>query len=184
MLNEKLNLTAFIDYIASWMYWFKVGPITIAQIIAPILFLLFDLYYLKFDPVIYLMVYIPFIITGTGLYLVAVRKFYSVKNFIYHQSIELLAFIPVTLSFFAWLTKRGRAFTVTGKIIEKTEKRLIIPYLIVLALLIASIVRGVFTLLLVNPAIRLTVLINIFWATYFVPFFVFGLFMVLRSGEK
>ncbi|WP_456329960.1 glycosyltransferase family 2 protein [Archaeoglobus sp.] len=182
LLKEKLSLTALIDYIASWMYWFKVGPITMVQIIAPILFLLFDLYYLKFDPVVYLIVYIPFILSGTSLYLAAVRKFYSLKDFVYHQSIEFLAFVPVTLSFLAWLVRRERAFAVTGKIIEKTEKRLIIPYLIVLTLLIASIVRGVFTLL-ENPAIRLAVLINIFWAAYFIPFIVFGLFMVLRSGE-
>jgi len=140
-------------------------------------------YNLKLDPVIYLMVYIPFFLSSTAVYLVAVRKFYSAKSFVYHQSIELLAFLPVTLSFFAWLVRRKRAFTVTGKKTEKTAKRLIIPYLIILALLIASIVRGVFTLL-ENPAIRLAVLINIFWAAYFIPFIVFGIFMVLRSGEE
>jgi len=54
-----------------------------------------------------------------------------------------------------------------------------IPYLIILAFLIASIVRGVL-ILLENPAIKLTILINIFWAAYFVPFFIFGLLMFFK----
>jgi cellulose synthase (UDP-forming) len=184
LLKEKLSFTAFIDYIASWMYWFKEGPITIVEIAAPILFLLFDVHFLRIDAMIYFAVYFPFFLSTLVVFIVAARKLYGIKGFVYHQTIELLAFLSITSSFFAWLIRRKRPFTVTRKKAEKIPRKLIAPYAIILALLIASLVKGVFVLL-ENPAIRLAALVNIFWAGYFIPFIAFGLFTVLKYyGEK
>jgi len=124
LLKEKVSLTTLIDYIASWMYWFKVGPITVVQIIAPVLFLLFDIHYLKLDPIIYLMAYIPFILSSTAVYLVAVRKFYGVKSFLYHQTIELFAFLSVTLSFLAWLLGENVPSQLQERKLKKPQKDL------------------------------------------------------------
>jgi cellulose synthase (UDP-forming) len=133
---------------------------------------------------IYFAVYLPFFLSTLVVFIVAARKLYGIKGFVYHQTIELLAFPSITSSFLAWLVRRRRPFTVTRKKAEKIPKRLIIPYTIILGLLIASLVRGAFVLL-ENPVIRLAAMVNIFWAAYFVPFIAFGLFTVLKYyGEK
>ncbi|MBO8182476.1 MAG: glycosyltransferase [Archaeoglobus sp.] len=182
LLKERLTLSAFVDYIASWMYWFKEGPITVVEIIAPIVFLLFDVHFLKIDAFVYLATYMPFFISTLVVFIVAARKLYGFRGFVYHQTIELLAFPSITASFFAWLLRRQRPFAVTRKKAEKIPLKLIVPYVVILLFLLASVVKGIF--ILTNPVIRSAALVNIFWAAYFIPFIAFGIHTVLKYYKK
>jgi cellulose synthase (UDP-forming) len=183
LLKERLTLSAFIDYISSWMYWFKEGPLTVVEIIAPMVFLLFDVHFLRIDAFVYLASYMPFFISTLIVFVIAARKLYGFRGFVYHQTIELLAFPSITASFIAWLLRRKRPFAVTRKRAERVPIKLIVPYALILVFLIASVIRGVF-LLLFDPIIRPAALVNVFWAAYFIPFIAFGIYTVLKYYER
>ncbi len=185
LLKENLGISAFIDYIAAWMYWFKEGPLTVVELLAPILFLLFDIYFIKIDAILYLMAYTPFFLSTLIVFIVAARKLYGFRGFIFHQTIELLAFPTITASFIAWILRRKRPFAVTPKKAEKIPFKLVLPYVTLLVILIASVVKGAFYIsgLSMSP-FWFAVIVNIFWATYFIPFITFGVYTVFRYYEK
>ncbi len=93
LLRENLTVSAFIDYIAGWMYWFKEGPLTVVELTAPVLFLLFGIYFIRIDAMLYFMAYTPFFLSTLIVFIVAARKLYGLRGFVYHQTIEFLAFL-------------------------------------------------------------------------------------------
>ncbi len=62
---------------AGALYWLHVGPLLIADVIAPALVLLHDLYYLRMDPLAYLLVYVPTFSLGITYYMKAMRRYNS-----------------------------------------------------------------------------------------------------------
>ncbi|RLI82293.1 hypothetical protein DRP07_05550, partial [Archaeoglobales archaeon] len=116
---------------------------------------------------------------------VAARKLYGFRGFIFHQTIELLAFPTITASFIAWILRRKRPFAVTPKKAEKIPFKLVLPYVTLLVILIASVVKGAFYISGLNMSpFWFAVIVNIFWATYFIPFITFGVYTVFRYYEK
>jgi len=182
LLKSDLDFRAFIDYFAGWLYWLKIGPVAFAEMIAPIVFLLLSIRFMILDPLLYVIVYFPFFISTLSFFLAGMRDAdYGVRSFLYHQSIQLLEFGVVTSAFLSWVFRRKRPFNVTPKKAGEFPLRLLLPHVILLELLIASVLKGVPEFLdTVNYNLKLTLLINILWALYFIPFLVFGLYIVRK----
>ncbi len=115
LLKSNLSTSAFLDYTAGWMYWFKEGALTVVELLAPVIFLLLNIYFIKIDVILYLLAYIPFFLSTLIVFVVGAREFYGLKGFVYHQTVELLAFPAITASFIAWMLKRKKPFAVTPK---------------------------------------------------------------------
>lgn len=185
LLKSKLSFSVFVDYIAGWMYWFKEGPLTVVELAAPVVFLLLEKPFIKMDASLYLLAYMPFFLSSLIVFILAAREFYGVKGFVYHQAIELLSFPAITASFIAWLLRRKRPFAVTPKKVAKTPLKVFLPYVTILILLIASVSKGLFVILdLEYTEQKLATIVNIFWATYFIPFLIFGLYLATRRHEE
>lgn len=182
ILSAKLTATQFFDYYNGWLYWFNVGPITLFEVAAPVVFLLLGIAFLSWNPLIYLAVYIPYFLLSLSVYFSITRKYnYGLKGFIYHHAVQLLAFISVISSFAAWLTKRRRPFAVTPKTgTSKTPLRILTAYLAVIVLLCLSAIKGLGDAVIGNADLLPAYGINLFWALYFLYFFIFGLYIILR----
>lgn len=185
LLKSKLEFSVFVDYIAGWMYWFKEGPLTVVELVAPVVFLLLEKPFIKMDASLYLLAYMPFFLSSLAVFVVAAREFYGIKGFIYHQAIELLSFPAITASFISWLSKRKRPFAVTPKKVGKVPFKLFLPYITILILLIASSVKGLFILLnLDHSQQKLATLVNVFWSIYFLPFLIFGIYIATKRHDE
>jgi cellulose synthase (UDP-forming) len=120
-----------------------------------------------------------------GIFLIAARKYYGWKGFLFHQTIELLSFLTITASFLVWSFRGKKPFIRTSKKEEELNVKILLPYVIVIFLLFASIIKGIFYLFEVKTLqLQLAILINVFWAGYFLPFFIFGLYLVQKRYGK
>ncbi len=182
LLKSNLDFRTFVDYFAGWLYWLKVGPVTLAEMLAPVFFLLFSIRFMLLDPVLYLAVYIPFFASTLSVFLAGMRDAgYGLRAFLHHQSIQLLEFWAVTSAFISWILGRERPFSVTPKKAGKFPLKLLTPHLLMLGLLVASAIRGIVELSSVNTVkLKLTLLINVMWAAYYVPFLVFGMWIAKK----
>ncbi|HIP25935.1 MAG TPA: glycosyltransferase [Archaeoglobus profundus] len=185
LLKANLSVSAFLDYIAGWMYWLKEGPLTVVELIAPAVFLLLNMPFIGMNAILYILAYIPFFFSTLVVFIVAAREFYGFKGFVYHQTVELLAFPAITASFITWLLKKRKPFAVTPKKAGKVQFRVILPYLVVLVVLMASVVKGSIYLLKFDYSqFYYATLINTFWATYFVPFLIFGVYITIFKALR
>ena len=185
LLKSDLKFNQFLDYIASWMYWFKEGPLTFFEILAPVFFLLLSKPFMRIDAMIYISAYLPFFLSTLIVFIAAARDYYGWKGFAFHQTVELLAFPSITSSFVAWLMRKKRPFIRTPKEARKLPFRETLPYWIIILMLVASVVKGV--ILLTTSEISelwFATLINVVWAIYFIPFFIFGLYIIYRHYEE
>ncbi len=182
LLRSNLDFRTFVDYFAGWLYWLKVGPISLAEMMAPIFFLLLSVRFMILDPLLYLAVYFPFFISTLTIFLAGMKDSnYGLRAFLYHQSIQLLEFAAVTSAFVSWILRRRRPFNVTPKKPGDFPLRLLLPHALMLELLIVSAVRGVLELLRTSSyCLKLTLLINVMWSAYFVPFLLFGMWVVRK----
>lgn len=183
LLSVKLSASQFFDYFNGWLYWFTVGPITLFELIAPALFLLFGLYFFNWNPAVYLAAYIPYFIASVGLYLFMVRKqHYGIRGFFYHHTVQLLAFVSVTSSFVGWLMRKKRPFAVTPKGGDsKTPRKILLTFSAIAVILALSAVKGAIDIATGSAVSLAAYGINIFWAAYFAGFFTFGLYIIGRS---
>lgn len=186
LLKANLKIGQFRDYLTGWMYWFKEGPLTLVEILAPVFFLLLNMLFIKIDLSLYLVAYMPYFFSSLLVFFIAVKEFYGYKGFIYHQTVELLSFSAVTASFIAWVLKRKKPFAVTSKKVGKVPLRVTFPHWITLLLLVISTIKGIHDLLTLSRTSQLwdATILNVFWAMYFIPFFIFGLFIVYRHYEE
>jgi len=182
ILKSNLDFRTFIDYFSGWLYWLKVGPVALMEMLAPVFFLLFSVRYMIIDPVLYLTVYIPFFVSTLSTYLASMRDSnYGIKGFFYHHSIQLLEFTVVCSAFLSWILRRRKPFKVTPKKAGSFQLRLLAPHILLLILLTLSIARGLEELSTsIDYKLKLTLLINIMWAAYFIPFLLFGLAIVRK----
>jgi len=182
ILSSRLNSSQFFDYYNGWLYWLNVGPITLFQLIAPMVFLLLGIAFLNWNPVAYLAVYIPYFLSSLFIYSFITRKHnYGLRGFIYHHTVQLLAFISVTSSFVAWLTRKRRPFAVTPKgEDQKTPLKIMFSFLTVPVILALSAIKGTYEVLTGQAVSFAAYGINIFWALYFTVFFIFGLYIIIR----
>lgn len=179
LLGSNLRFNQFVDYIAGWMFWFKNGPITFFEVLAPIFFLLLFQPFIRIDATIYLLAYFPLFFSTLMGFLVVTRRFYGVKEFFKHRTIELMAFTTVTSSFITWCLRKKRPFIKTPKNGGEFSLKITFPYWIITILLISSVIKGIFSLMTLEiSSLWFATLINIFWAVHLIPFFLFGLYMV------
>ena len=182
LLKAKLSAEQFFDYLNGWLYWFTVGPITFFELLAPFIFLMLGVSFFRFDPMIYLTAYIPYFLASIAMYLFMVKKHkYGLRGFIYHHTVQLLAFVPVAFSFASWLTRKKKPFAVTPKSEStKTPRGILMVFTAITSLLALSTIKGVVDLATGRAFSWAAHSINIFWAAYFAAFFTFGLYVILR----
>jgi cellulose synthase (UDP-forming) len=140
--------------------------------IAPMIFLIIRQPFLKLDPLIYALAYIPYFFTSVLIFIISVRQHeYGLKGFLLHQANEYLAFTGITLALFSYLFRRKVPFKVTPKGKSMKNLRILVPHLAFLILLIVSIIEG---LLWLSYAQELNLLysiyINLFWASWHILF--------------
>ena len=185
ILRSDLGFTAFFDYVSGAFYWLKEGPLTLIEIIAPIIFLSLRQPFINVDPVVYALAYFPYFALSIGtFYLIMRGKNYGLKGFFLHQSLEYLAFTGITAAFISYLLRRRVPFKVTPKGRGRRSLRSVIPHIIVAAALAVSIALGALWLMSARGALEYAVAINIFWAAWPLPFLLSAIAFALRvPGE-
>jgi len=183
MIGSKLSPAQFFDYFNGWLYWFNVGPITFFEVFAPVIFLVFGVYFFVWNPLVYLTFYLPFFLSSIGFYFFTIKdQSYGVRGFVYHHTVQLLAFFSVNSSFAGWLMRKKRPFAVTPKgNNNKPPRGVIAAYTAIVCILSFSIGKGIVDALAMDPSLWVAYAINIFWAGYFAAFFCFGLYLIFRS---
>ncbi|MGC8660962.1 MAG: glycosyltransferase [Nitrososphaeria archaeon] len=185
ILFSNLGFDAFYDYISGWFYWVETGPLTIMQLIGPIAFLLFGMQVMKLNPTIYILGYAPFVLFSLSIYIAMMRnRSYGLKGFLYHQFVEYLVFVPVTLSFIAWMFRRRVPFKVTPKRRARRSYREIIAHAAFLLLLYASIIRGIFLITGPSLVVSEAVIVNVIWAAFHAVFLTGGIYFALKVVES
>ncbi len=187
IITCRLRFPSFLDYFTAYLYWLRVGPLKIIEIAAPVFFLLTGISFIRLDPLAYMTTYIPYFAVTLLLFITlsyGVAR-YGVKDFIYHQGVENLAFWEVTKSFIYNLFGRNRGFVVTSKKRVEGGWRSILPHLIAISLLILAIEVGIYKIFF-TPQPQVTIMaevVNIFWAAYLLFFQVAGLLLVNRDVQ-
>ncbi len=185
IIKANMDWRSFLDYFSGILYWFKEGPLTIFEIAAPVLFLIFKFFILKVNPWIFSIAYYPVFIFSLLMFVYSMKKReYGPKGFFYHQFIELLMMPPVTLSFFAWIMRRRVPFKVTPKNGKNKTSKWVALYIFLEIVLIISIISGILwyksTSLLM---LKYSIIINLTWAIYFL-FLNTGTFFLFFEKEK
>jgi cellulose synthase (UDP-forming) len=141
---------------------------------------------MKINPLVYLVAYIPYLVFTIALFIFATKDKaeYGIKGFYFHQVLEYLEFPAITLSFISWIIGKRTQFKVTPKGTRKFDLRLILPHIVILSLLIISDILGFIWLnSAISPNLTYAIAINIFWASYQIPFLLGGL-IIPRSFIK
>ena len=184
LLTARISLTQAIDYFNGWLYWFKVGIITIIEFTAPIVFLLLGIPFIKLDPIVYLYAYMPYVISSMAWYFYLAKKhFYSLKGVFKHNAIQILAYPSVFSSFISWMLRRKKAFSVTPKkAVGSINVIIVMPYVLPLFLLTLATVLGIFRLTnYEHSKFWFATLVNVFWATYFIPHLAYCLLLISKE---
>jgi cellulose synthase (UDP-forming) len=188
ILKSNLNFSQFVDYFSGSLYWVKEGPLAIVEFLAPVFFLLFKLPIIILNPLIYILAYIPYLLVSIAHYIYTIKGKgeYGIKGFYYHQSVEYLEFLSVTLAFFSWIIGKKRPFKVTPKGEGKFNVKSVIPHMIIIILLILSIIEGFLWLTKASSSSTLyySIIINIFWAIYQIPFLIGGIILAKMMSRR
>ncbi len=188
ILKSNLSFSQFMDYFSGSLYWVKEGPLTIAEFLAPIFFLLFKLPIIVLNPLIYILAYIPYLLISIALFVYAIKGKgeYGIKGFYYHQSVEYLEFLSISIAFFSWIIGKKRPFKVTPKGEGKFNVKSVIPHIVFLILLILAVIEGFICLFEIKSNIFLyySIIINIFWAIYQMPFLIGGIILAKMISER
>lgn len=168
MLKEDIGVRRLLDYLNGFFYWLHIGPLAIADIIAPLMFLFLGVFFLRLNPLNYILVYIPIFLASLLVFFLIMRSYrYGIREFLLHQGIQLIASLPVTVAFFEWVLGRRVPFRRTPK--GKQDRGfspLYLFYVTVAMLLAASILAGAKELLLVKGSVKYAYVINMFWASW------------------
>jgi len=184
LLKAKLSLNQAVDYFNGWLYWLKVGLLTVVEFTAPIVFLLLGVPFIKLNPLLYIYAYMPYVISSMSWYFyLAKKRLYGIVGVFKHNTIQILAYPAVLSAFVSWILRKKKAFSVTPKKAKYGVNVLVvIPYVIPLVLLVASVVFGVFRL--INPTydkLWFATLVNVFWAMYFIPHLAYCFVLISRE---
>jgi cellulose synthase (UDP-forming) len=182
-----------LDYISGASYWLLKGPITVAYLCAPIIFILFGLSFMNINFIDYFMIIIPYISVSmiSFIYIIRRENEYGMKGYLLHQTVEYLEFPTATVSFLKWLFRRKFTFVVTpkggterGKKKHRRDKFTLLPhYLTFLGLTIALCI-GALRLFTGNYISPYPMIVNLIWVVYFMPFAISGLLVSLSSRKE
>ena len=179
LLDSDLSASKFLDYLNGFYYWLHVGPLTIFDIIAPVFFLIFGIYFMTINPLAYIAVYLPIVIGSLILYLKIMMKYgYGIKEFMYHQGVQSLLSFPVTLALFEWIFRKKKGFSVTPKGKGRVRfSRYHFYYAFIVAILLASTLFGIFKAMQTEGPLFYAYLFNIFWALWWLVITSYGLYI-------
>ncbi|AGB05209.1 glycosyl transferase [Aciduliprofundum sp. MAR08-339] len=168
LLDAKLSTRQLVDYMNGVFYWLHVGLLTMIDIIAPVLFLIFGIYFMSVEPLYYLVFYGSIFAFTFIFYILSMRDYkYGLREYMYHQGIQFVASLPVTIALFQWLTGRKKSFRVTPKKKKMGDVvRYHIYFMTVIVMLSLSIVFGVLKLIYGQWHMLYAYLINMFWAVW------------------
>lgn len=184
LLRSNLPFPLFFDYISGWFYWMEAGPLTMAQMLAPSVYLVLRAPVIRVNVLLYMLAYFPFVVFSLSFFFAVMRgRSYGLKGFFYHQFAEYLEFFTITLSFVAWALRRRVPFKVTPKGRARTSYRALAGPAAFLVLLYAAVVAGVMWMR--SPgAPELALIVNVFWAAYHALFLSGGLALALWRGGR
>jgi cellulose synthase (UDP-forming) len=178
LLKSSLKPSQFFDYLAGTLYWLKEGPLTVFEILAPMVFLITGLPIVRMDPLLYVLLYVPYLSISIALFIYSFRgkDEYGLKGFLYHQAVEYIALPSIVGAFVSWFLRRRVPFKVTPKGSSAHQVKSVILHMAILALLILSIVKGIVWLFSVKEtSLIYSIAINIFWALYHTLFLFLGI---------
>lgn len=166
LLSVKLSFSALLDYLAGIYYWFHVGPLSLIDVLATVLFLTFETFFIAADPTRYIVAYFPIFSVAIMLYLIVMKRHkYGLREFIYHQGIQFVAFLPTIISVFEWALRRRKGFKVTSKGKKGATFTVYhLCYVFIVVTLISAILIGVRKALDLQGALLYAYIINLLWA--------------------
>lgn len=167
LLSMRLPTARLMDYFNGVYYWLHVGILAIADLIAPVLFLLTGYYFMGVSSAVkYMVLYIPFFIYSLTFYLIPMRRYrYGLREYFYHQGIQFVASLPTTMAFLEWVARRKKPFKVTPKAGRRTGLTIYhLYYILAAALLAAAILVGTLKAFLTKGLLLEAYLVNLFWA--------------------
>lgn len=181
LLNVKLPASNILDYLGGVYYWLHVGLLSIFDVLAPILFLVFGIFFMKFDGARYLVVYLPIFLMSITFYLAVMKRYrYGLREFIYHQGIQFLVSLPATIAFFEWVLKRRKGFKVTPKgKARATFTRYHIYYVLIVVVLAFAISIGIQRISSLNGVLFYAYFVNLFWAGWWLLVSISALYVSL-----
>ncbi|GAB6947452.1 hypothetical protein JCM16161A_15820 [Vulcanisaeta sp. JCM 16161] len=176
-----MNISQLLDYINGVYYWFFVSILTIAGILAPSIFLMFRVFFLSINPILYLIVYFPVFLASLMSYLAIMGRYgYGLREFMHHQGIQFVVSLPVTIAFIWWVLRRRKSFRVTPKgtgAVHLTTYHTY--YLAIIALLTAAIVIGAFNAIHTGGDLFYAYVINLFRAGWWLVMALLGFYISL-----
>lgn len=193
LFREKLTISSFLDYISGASYWLLKGPITVAYLCAPIIFILFGLSFMNINFIDYFMIIIPYISVSmiSFIYIIRRESEYGMKGYLLHQTVEYLEFPTATVSFLKWLFRRKFTFVVTpkggterGKKKHRRDKFTLLPHYITFLGLTIALCIGALRLFTGNYISPYPMIVNLIWVVYFMPFAISGLLVSLSSRKE
>lgn len=185
LFRSKLKFAAFSDYASGLYYWLKEGPLTLIELIAPIIFLSLRRPFMTLDPLVYALAYFPYFAFSIGLFYLAMRgKGYGIKGYFLHQSIEYLAFTGITAASISYILRKKVPFKVTPKGRGRRSIRAVAPHILISILLAISIILGALWIIVANGSIRYAIAINIFWAAWPLPFLLYAIYFSLMVKPR
>ncbi len=173
LIKSNLNNGQFTNYLGSYLYWLKAGPIMLMMLIAPIIFLLFRIPFLGINLYMYIILYYPLLIITIIIFIYTMRgtKEYSLRSFYLHQCVEMLSFPFVFISFINSLTGKKKPFNVTPKGSGKVNFRVLTPQILICILEIISVGAGLIWYHSSHSEIlKIAIILNIIWGVYFIIF--------------
>ncbi len=181
LLGARLSTKKLVDYLMGVFYWLHVGPLTVVDIAAPVLFLLFGIHFMSLNPAFYLAVYGSVFAFTFIFYILSMRRYrYGFREYMYHQSIQLVASMPVTMAFLQWLTGRKKGFAVTPKSRPRRGLGKAHMYLLsIFVVLLVSTVVGLLHIIYGASATRYAYMVNTFWASWWMFFSASALYVSL-----
>ncbi|MBX8638961.1 MAG: glycosyltransferase [Thermoplasmata archaeon] len=185
MLKSNISFRQFADFLFGDLYWLKEGPMTLIEIIAPIVFLALGLAYMSVSFLFYAAVFIPFFFAAMAITIIVGGKDYGFKGAMLHQGVEMLDFWVITTSFLNWMMRKKKPFNVTSKKPGAVGIRALSLNILTFAIISASIVIGLVRLM--HSADPLPYYVNIFWAVWIAISMAIGLYSALaktKTGEN
>jgi len=168
-LNADVKPRVFLDYVSGLLYWLKEGPLTAFEISAPLIFLIFHIYILKVNPLLFAIIYYPVFLISMAFFVYSMRgSEYGIKGFFYHQFLEMIMMPSVILSFIAWATRRKKPFKVT----PKGRKQKMSPFILLNIFLTAIFLFTIYQAynwykVSSNFFLKYSILVNLTWVIYF-----------------
>lgn len=181
LINANMPSLKLLDYLNGIFYWLHVGILTVADLIAPAAFLIFDFYFMRINALNYLLFYMPVFFSSIILYLISMRKYrYGLREFMYHHGIQLIASLPVTIAMFQWIFRAKKGFKVTPKKGSKSAFTTYhLYYLILVVILAFSFLIGIEKTTKVSGELFYAYLINLFWALWWLLISIYAFYISL-----